>query len=337
MNSLNKKDSWLKKILQYREVSLLLVLVVLCAFVQFRNGDFLTEKVITDMLKNYSFTMVLALGMMCVLLIGGIDISIGSTLALSGMTASLLMSNGFYTATPLLFIVSILVGTVCGLINGLVITKGKLLPIIATLGTMYIFRGLTYLISGSRWVAAYQFASSVKEFGQGKELSFGALNNMTVIAIICFAVFFFLMKWTRFGRRFYAVGSNLAAAGISGIKTDKIKLTAYTMMGTFAGLAGAMYVSLYASAQGDMGKNFEMDAIAACVLGGVSLSGGQGSVVGVFLGAVAIAIIGKALPMIGVSQFWQMAIKGAIILIAIIVNVVTQRVMSKSALGGREI
>lgn len=320
-----------------REASLFVVLIILCAFIQIRNSDFLTVKVITDMLKNYSYTMVLSLGMFCVLLIGGMDISIGSTLALSGMIASLLMRDGYYKSTFVLFLVAILVGTVCGFVNGLVITKGRLLPIIATLGTMNIYRGLTYLVSESRWVSAYQFQSNIKDFGQGKELSFGLINNMAVIAIVCFIVFFVIMKWTRFGRRFYAVGSNLEAAKVSGIKTDRIKLTSYTLMGTFAGLAGAMSICLYASAQGDMGKGYEMDAIAACVLGGVSLNGGQGSVGGVLLGAIAIAIIGKALPMIGISQFWQVAIKGAIIIIAIIVNVVTQRAMKRSTLEGREI
>jgi rhamnose transport system permease protein len=333
----NKEDSLFKKLTRSREASLFVVLVLLCAFIQLRNSDFLTVKTLTDMLKNYSFTMVLALGMMLVLLVGGIDIAIGSTLALSGMSASLLMSGGYYSSTLVAFLVSIAVGAVCGLLNGSIITKGKLLPIIATLGTMYIFRGLTYLVSGSRWVSAYQFASNIKDFGQGRELSFGLLNNATTIALICYIIFFLLMKWTKFGRRFYAVGSNLSAAGVSGIKTDRIKLMAYTLMGAFSGLAGAMYVSLYASAQGDMGKNYEMDAIAACVLGGVSLSGGQGSVFGVLLGSIAIAIIGKALPMIGVSQFWQMAIKGAIIIFAIVVNVITQRVMNRSALERREI
>jgi rhamnose transport system permease protein len=202
---------------------------------------------------------------------------------------------------------------------------------------MNVYRGITYLVAKSRWVSAYQFQPGIKDFGQGKELSFGLLNNMAIIAIVCFIVFFFIMKWTRFGRRFYAVGSNLSAASVSGIKTDRITLAAYTMMGTFAGLAGAMYITLYSSAQGDMGKGYEMDAIAACVLGGVSLSGGQGSVGGVFLGALAIAIIGKSLPMIGVSQFWQTAIKGAIIVIAIIINVLTQRAMKRNALEGREI
>lgn len=328
-------SSLLRKLGGSREVSLLIVMVILCGFIQFRNHDFLTVKVITDMLKNYSHTFVLSLGMMLVLLIGGIDIAIGSSLAISGMTAALMMRDGYFTSTLVTFLVAILVGLLCGLVNGLIITKGGLLPIIATLGTSNIFRGLTYIVSESRWVSAYQFQQNIKDFGQNKV--FGILNNLIIIAIICYVIFFFIMRWTPIGRRIYAVGSNHAAAEVSGIKTKRISLLVYTLMGAFSGLAGAMYISLYSSAQGDMGKGYEMDAIAACVLGGVSLNGGQGSVVGVFLGAFTIAIIGKALPMIGISQFWQSAIKGAIILIAIIVNVIAQRSMKRSTLEGREI
>ena len=145
------------------------------------------------------------------------------------------------------------------------------------------------------------------------------------------------MKWTRFGRRIYAVGSNPEAAAVSGININAIKFAVYSIAGAFAGLTGAMYTALYASAQSDMGMGMEMDVIAACVIGGVSLNGGQGSVVGVLLGALTMAVIGKALPLIGVSQFWQSAIKGLIILTAIIINVLTQRMMRKNALKEREI
>ena len=160
---------------------------------------------------------------------------------------------------------------------------------------------------------------------------------MVFIVLVCYLVFFFLMKWTRFGRRIYAVGSNPEAAAVSGINIDKYKFIVYTMTGAFAGLVGAMYTALYASAMSDMGTGMEMDAIASCVLGGVSLSGGQGSVIGVLLGALTMAVISKALPLVGISEFWQMAIKGAIILIAIMVNVIMQRTLRKNTLKAREI
>ncbi|HRX59458.1 MAG TPA: ABC transporter permease [Eubacteriales bacterium] len=330
------KSFW-KRLTSSRETTLFLVLALICVFIQLRNSSFLTAKTIEDMLKNYSTTITLSLGMMSVLLIGGIDISVASSLAFSGMCASLLMREGVYSSTLVMFLVSMAIGTLCGLIVGSVIAYGDVIPIIATLGLTNIFRGATYLVSDSQWVSAYQFQSSFKQFAQTKTLSFGLVNNLIFISIVCYVAFFIIMRWTRFGRRIYAVGSNPEAASVSGINIKRIKLVVYTMAGSFAGLTGAMYTSLYASAQNDMALGMEMDVIAACVLGGVSLSGGQGSVVGVFLGALTMAVISKALPLIGISQFWQRAIKGLIILLAIIINIIAQRVLLKNQLKEREI
>ena len=334
--SFDFKVLW-KRLTASREMTLFLVLALICAFIQARNHSFLTGKTIEDMLKNYSTTITLSLGMMSVLLIGGIDISVASSLAFSGMCASLLMREGVYSSTLVMFLVSIAIGTLCGLLVGSVIAYGQVIPIIATLGLTNIFRGATYLVSDSQWVSAYQFQASFKQFAQTNTLSFGLMNNLIFIALICYAVFFVVMRWTRFGRRIYAVGSNPEAASISGIRIKRIKLVVYTMMGSFSGLVGAMYTALYASAQNDMATGMEMDAIAACVLGGVSLSGGQGSVVGVLLCALTMTVISKALPLIGISQFWQRAIKGLIILLAIIINILAQRALQKNQLKAREI
>lgn len=334
---MNKKSSFLKKLVNSREMSLVVVLIILCAFIQFRNDTFLTAKTWADLLKNYSTTITISLGMMLVLLIGGIDISIGATLAFSGMCASLMMRDGVYSSTFVMFLVSTIIGTLCGMLVGLIIAKGRIQPIIATLGLCNIFRGATYIVSKSAWVSAYQFESGFKKFAQTSTLTGGLINNLVFIMLVCYLIFFFVMKWTVFGRRIYAVGSNPEAARVSGIKVDKIKFIVYTLMGAFSGLVGAMYTSLYASAMNDMGAGMEMDAIASCVLGGVSLLGGQGSVIGVFLGALMMSIISKALPLIGISQFWKQAIKGAIILIAIIVNTITQRTMDRNALKARDI
>jgi len=324
------------RVFSSRELSLLAILILIVAGIQLRNSTFLSSRSINDMLKNYSTTITLALGMMSVLLIGGIDISVSATLAFSGMSASLLMRDGVYSSTLVMFLVSTAIGTLCGLLVGLVISRGKVLPIIATLCFANIFRGATYIISDSRWVSAYQFDSAFKRFAQTRTLTFGLMNNLVFIALVCYLVFFVVMRWTRFGRRIYAVGSNPEAASISGININRVKLAVYTMAGSFAGLIGAMYTSLYASAQSDMGMGMEMDAIASCVLGGVSLSGGQGGVPGVLLGAMTMTVISKALPLIGISQFWQKAIKGIIILIAIIINVLAQRAIHRNAMRARE-
>jgi len=331
----NKSFSKVFGLLRSREASLLLVMILLVAVIQWRSGGmFLTGTVLTQLTQNYAYTMVLSFGMFLVLLIGGIDISIGATLALSGMSTSLLMAEGIIKNPLLAFLFSILVGTICGCIIGVTITKGKVIPIIATLGLQYIFRGLTYMVSGSKWVSSDQMLAGYKSFAQG---SFLGLNNLFWIVIVLFVVILVFLKWTNFGRQIYEVGSNPDAARISGIRIDRVKITVYAINGAIAGLAGAMYTSMYATAQGNMANGAEMDVIAACVIGGVSLDGGQGSVTGVLLGATTIAIISKSLSLVGIDAFWQQALKGAIIAVAVLVNVIVQRNAARKALEGREI
>lgn len=334
-----KKNTLLKErfggILRSREASLLLVMVLLVALIQWRsNGVFLSGLVIGQLLQNYAYIMVLSFGMLLVLLIGGIDIAIGATVALSGMSTCLMMRDGYITSAPVAFLMSIVIGLICGLLIGLVVSKGKVIPIIATLGAQYIFRGLTYYVSESDWVSRDEMLVSYTQFAQGKVLG---INNLFWVVIVVFVVFTVFLKWTGFGRQIYAVGSNPDAAKISGINIDRVKIIVYAINGAIAGLAGAMYTSLYTSAQGNMADGAEMDVIAACVIGGVSLNGGQGSAFGVLLGALTIAIISKSLSLVGIDAFWQQALKGAIILLAVLINVIVQRNAAKKALEGRNI
>lgn len=330
-----RKNGKFGELLRNREASLLLVMVLLCAVIQWRSGGmFFSGTVISQLTQNYAYITVLAFGMLLVLLIGGIDISIGATVALSGMSTCLLMRDGIITSPLLAYLVSIMVGLVCGLIIGVVIAKGKVIPIIATLGVQYIYRGLTYYISGTLWVSADKMLPGYKAFAQG---SFLGINNLFWIVILLFIVVIVFLKWTGFGRQIYAVGSNAEAAKVSGINIDRVKIIVYTINGAIAGLAGAMYTSLYASAQGNMATGAEMDVIAACVIGGVSLNGGQGSALGVLLGAITVAIISKSLSLVGIDAFWQRALKGAVILLAVLINVLVQRNAARKALEGRDI
>ena len=323
----------LKRLLRVREASLFLVLALLCAVIQLRNSNFLTPNVINSIFKNYAYTMTMSVGMLLVLLIGGIDISVGATLALAGMSAALLQKAEILPNAVTVYLFSTGVGLVCGIIIGLVIAKGKVIPIIATLGFMYIYRGLTYFVSDSTWVGTAYMLQDFKTFAQGTTLG---INNLVCITLCVYVVFFIILRWTRIGRQIYAVGSNVEAAEVSGIPIDRIKILVYAINGAIAGLCGSMYTGYYASAQNDMATGSEMDIIAACVIGGVSRSGGQGSVVGVFLGAVTIAVISKSLSMVGIDPFWQQALKGGIILAAIIINVLVQRSITKRTLEARE-
>ena len=322
-----------KKITGSREFLLAIIVVLMFAIVSIRNPAFFTFDSVTGMLKNNAVAMVMALGMLCVMLVGGIDISITSTLALAGMSIGMLWKYEHISSTFLTFIIAMLIGLACGAVVGLIIAYASVPPIIATMGFMYIYRAMGYLVShGGEWAGAAALGS-FKDFATTKFLG---LSLVIWIIIICYAVVFYFMKWTRLGRKIYAVGSNAEAAQVSGIDVKKIKMLVHTIMGFLAGLAGALQVSVYASAQPDMQQGGEMDVIAACVIGGVSMSGGRGTVLGTLLGAVIMAMIPKALPLLRIDALWQNMIKGVIILIVVVVNVVLQRIADHNALKGRE-
>ena len=323
---MEKKSIW-KRITDSREASLVIVLILLCAAVSIKNPAFLT--------LNNAVTMILALGMLCVLLIGGIDISIASTLAFAGMSVGLLFKFGYLESTILGFLLALVIGAACGLIIGLVIGKGKVTPIIATMGFMYIYRGLAYVVGNSQWAGA-DALGNFKDFALESYLGFGVINNVIMVTVICYVIFFIIMKWTKFGRSIYAVGSNAEAAEISGIHVARVKIAVYTIMGLLSGLCGALATTVYASAQPDMQTGKEMDVIAACVIGGVSMSGGKGSVAGALLGSLVLAVIAKALPLVGIDSLAQNTVKGVLIVVVIILNVITKRVMDRRNLEGRE-
>ncbi|MBR0172560.1 MAG: ABC transporter permease [Lachnospiraceae bacterium] len=328
---MEKKQTLWKRLTASRETSLILILVILLILIQFLSGGtFLTGTNISQIFRNNTLTMLMALGMLCVLLTGGIDISITSILAFSGMTIGMLQKYNIVHNTLLLFLIATGIGLCCGLINGLIISRGCVAPIICTMGAMYIWRGLAYVISNNAWASA-QDVSGFSDFG--KDGSTGPY----IILLVAYVLFFVIMRLTRFGRRIYAVGSNPEAAEISGINVKNTLTAAYAIMGLLAGLAGALSVSIYASAQPNMQYGREMDVIAACVIGGVAMSGGRGSVVGTFLGALFYAIVAKALPLVGLEAIWQNLIKGIIILVVVLLNVITQRTIDRANLERREI
>jgi len=327
-----KKEALFKKMSGSQEIVLTLVLILLCVIIQIKSPSFLTMTSINDMLKNNAVIMLLALGMLCVLLVGGIDISVTSTSALSGMIVGLLLKYNIIENTLVLFLIAIGVGCICGVLIGVIISKGKVPPIIATMGFMYIYRGLAYVLSNNQWASAADLGN-FKNFALGKFLG---INNVILIAVISYIIFFVVMKWTAYGRKIYAVGSNSEAAAISGINAALIKLTVYTIMGGLCGLGGALAVSVYSSAQPNMMYGQEMNVIAACVIGGVSMNGGRGSVQGVLIGALMMAVINKALPLVGIDSIAQNTVQGAIIMVVIVLNVLMQRSTFKNSLKRRE-
>ncbi|WP_434654728.1 ABC transporter permease [Thermoanaerobacterium thermosaccharolyticum] len=302
----------------FKELGLVIFIILLCMIFQLINPRFLTIVNIMDLITNTAILSILAVGMMLVLVTRGIDLSIGATLALSGMISALTVSK-YQNLSPIVAIlIGMIIGVACGFIVGLLVSKAKILPIIASLGMMNVYRGLTYIASGGRWVSADQMPSSFKKIATGSVLG---INNLIFIAIIIYLFFYYFINYTRAGRQIYAVGSNPDSAIITGIKIDKVLLMVYTIMGLLAGLAGVLWVSKFASAQGDTATGYELTVIASCVLGGVSIAGGSGKIIGIILGSLLIGTLNNALPLIRVSSFWEQAIQGFVILIGILINV----------------
>ncbi len=269
-----------------------------------------------------------------VLLTGGIDLSIGATIALAGMVSALTVS-AVPSLPPIVAVLEgMAVGLVAGSLIGILIARFNVLPIIATLGFMNIIRGVTYLVSKGAWVSAYQMSEGFKRIATGSLLG---VNNLIAIAVVIFAVFSYFINHVRTGRQIYAVGSNPEAADISGIPRRRIIWLVYAVMGTLSGLAGVLWVAKFASAQGDTAVGYELSVIAAAVLGGVSVSGGSGKVSGLILGTILFGILNNALPLIRVSPFWQQAIQGVVILAAIVINVLVKRNSQRANLRKRAI
>ena len=192
-------------------------------------------------------------------------------------------------------LIGTIVGIGCGAIVGLLVSKGRVLPIIASLGMMNVYRGLTYMASGGAWVSAHQMPESFKRIATGRILG---INTLIFIAIIIYIIAFYFVNYTRTGRQIYAVGSDPESAKVSGINTSRVLFLVYSIMGALAGLAGVLWVSKFASAQGDTATGYEMSVIAACVLGGVSMAGGSGKISGIIMGSILLGIINNALPLI---------------------------------------
>ncbi|MDR1953799.1 MAG: ABC transporter permease [Clostridiales Family XIII bacterium] len=323
-----------KKKRSYREFGMLLILVVLCIIFAVLNHRFVSAENLLDMFRNTAILGILSVGMMVVILTGGIDLSVGAVVALTGMISAMLVRDHPGIPVVVALLVAMLVGAVCGMINGLLVAKGRIIPIIATLGMMNAYRGLTFIISDSAWVSAHEMPTGYKALATG---GIGPMSNLVIICVVVMAVFYYFLTYTKSGRSIYAIGSNAEVVHITGIRKDRILILAYTILGLLAGLAGMLWVSKFASAQPDTATGYEMNVIAACVLGGVSIAGGSGKMQGLILGVLLLGIMENALPLVHVSPFWQSFIRGMIILIAIIVNVLIKRRSTAQILKRREI
>ncbi len=324
-------------LIKHREIPLLAVLLLLTIGVSLRVPNYLPNNYM-NIFKGGAINTVMASGMLLVLLVGSIDISVASTLAFSGAVAGMLMRDGYVTSIAGMFVVGIGLGALAGALSGVLMAYGKVLPIIVTLGMSYITRAMIPMdwLLGLNKIARINLTDSFKVFMlDNKFLGFPLLVWIAVIVV--FLVGFFL-RYTRTGRNLYAVGSNEEAAAVRGVHASRIKVLAHTICGATAGLGGIMWLGYYNSVEKTTAAGDEMYVIAACVLGGVAVTGGYGKITGVVIGAIMIALINNAIPQLGIGNAMITEfVKGLLLLSAILLNVALRRIASRKELAGRNI
>jgi ribose transport system permease protein len=279
----------------------------------FSSQHFLTFQNIINVARQVSINAILAAGMTFVILMGGIDLSVGSALAVAGVISVWLTTKGVPDVFALL--AGVVTGGLCGALNGVLIAKFKLSPFIVTLGALTYLRGLAYVTTG-----AYPLIKNDLGFAFLGEGSVGFLPWPVIIAVAVFIIGYIVLKRTVFGRRIYAIGGNEQAARLSGINVDWILIGVYTISGVCAGIAGIIFSARLLSAQPTGGQGYELDAIAAVILGGTSFTGGLGSIVGTAIGALIIGVLNNGLVLMNVPFFYQLIIKGAVIVVAVLLD-----------------
>jgi rhamnose transport system permease protein len=307
----------LRSLLKHREALLAAVIVLLVAAIGSRAPSFITPGNLVEMFNDTAILIILALGQMMVLLTKGIDLSMAANLALSGMIVALV--NFHHPDIPVLALLALatLLGLLMGIINGLLVWKLGIPAIVVTLGTMSIYRGIIFLLSNGGWVNANQMSADF--LGLPRATIWG-LPVLSWCAIAALLVVGYFLRYSRTGRALYTAGGNATAAYYTGINAGKMQFVSFCLSGALAGFCGYLWISRFAVAYVDVANGFELQVVAACVIGGISTMGGTGRVLGCLCGALFLGVINNALPVIGVSPFWQMAISGAVIVIAVVLN-----------------
>jgi rhamnose transport system permease protein len=304
-------------LLKNREVALAVIILAMVVGIGLYAPAFVSLENIVRVLNDTSILAMLALAQMMVILTRGIDLSTASALALAGMISASLAQ--YHPELPVIAYIAlaVLVGLVLGMINGGLISALGIPPIVVTLGTLAAYRGLIVVYGGGNQVNASEMGDTFQSFPK-LEL-FGLSTLFWIMLVVAFAVWVFLAM-TRTGRGLYAAGGNPVAARYCGIDLPRQQFLVYTISGAISGLCGYLWVSRYGVAYSEIASGYELTVIAACVIGGVSIAGGVGSVAGTLLGALFLGVIVNALPVMQITPFWQMAISGAVILAAVIVN-----------------
>jgi ribose transport system permease protein len=308
---------WVSRV---KELNILIALFALGTFFSFTSPYFLDSNNLLGVTRAFSLTAIAAMGQTMVIITGGIDLSVGSVLALSGLSTGMLLERGW----PLLpaMAAGLLVGTVSGLVNGLLITRIGLPPFIATLGTLSIGRGLVYVLTKGYPVTVPRGQDLLIELGQGYV---GPVPVPVIVMLVVTILATVFLSQSALGRYIYAVGGNEEAARLAGINVAGVKLLVYTLSGTLAGLAGMILLARLVSAQPSAGLGFELPVIAAAIIGGTSLLGGEGTVLGAVLGAAIIGVLENGMVLLNVNPYAQQAVTGTVIILAVSLDIWQKR------------
>lgn len=322
-----------------------IVLIVLLIFFSFAAPNFFSQSTMLLIAKHVALYGILAIGMTYVIITGGIDLSVGAVVGISAMIAGGLINEGLtlpmfgvtiYFSVPWIVLITVLCGALIGWINGIVITKFNVAPFIATLGMMYVARGFAMLRSNG---ATFSNITGKPALGNTGFEFFGSnvagIPVGAIILVIIAIIAAVILKFTPFGWHVLSIGGNEKAAKLSGVKVNKVKIMVYIFSGVCAAIVGMITAAQLVASHPAFGETWEMNAIAAAVLGGTSMAGGVGTVGGTIVGAFVIGVINDGMVMCGVSEFWQMVIKGLVIVLAVIIDQFQRSLQTKMALQAR--
>lgn len=328
-DSAKKSNNLFLTLVRFRELSIIIFIVLLMILVTIRTPAFLTIDNFRDILLNISILVIVALAQTMVIITRGIDLSVSAMIGLVAMMVAFVVV-AIPGMSPLVAVgLGMVLGMFLGSVNGFLVTIGGVPPIIATLGTLSIFRGMVFVFSGGQWVNSYEMPTAFRALAKGSPLG---IPNIILIATLVAVLVYLFLNYTRPGRDIYAIGSNPEAAKVSGVNVDRTTFMVYVISGLLCGLAAVLWASRFESAQTNTALGFELQSVAASVVGGVNIFGGSGSVLGVVLGAFLLGTIDNALTLVRISPFWQLAVQGVLILTAVLVDSAILRRLQR--LGG---
>ena len=322
------------KLSRFREIGIIIFLIAVIGITLVFKPNFLRPINIRSILLWTPLLVIIACGEMMVIITRGIDVSVGSMLAFSGMVVGMLFRDYPEFNLFLGVFLGILIGSGLGAINGLLVAWAKIPPIITTLGTLSVYRGLTFIVSGGRQIDPNHIPTALIRWSQRGPFGLQWIPWVVIVALVVAILAAMFMRYTKRGRNIYAIGGNPDAARLRGIPVESTTFLVYMLTGAAAGLAGILYASRFGFVNpGETGVGFELTVIAAVVVGGTNVFGGSGTILGVVLGSLLLGTINVALSVLGVASTWQLAVYGFVILLAVIVDALIQRELQRATTG----